>query len=76
MQLTWISFLLLLLVGCSNPKVQAKNYAVVSSFNEAVLETESREEAYEAARYLTSMGRVFISKPTYFVVEKPRKDAD
>lgn len=68
--------LLLFLAGCSNPKAQAKKYAVVSSFNETVLETESREEAYEAAHNLTLMGRVFISKPTYFVVEKPRKDSD
>jgi len=59
------------LSGCSQPDaIQLKKYAVVSVFNETVLETENKSEAYETAHNLTLMGRVFSSKPVYFVKEK------
>jgi hypothetical protein len=63
-------FLVLLFVGCSQPVVQTKKYMVVSMFNDVVLETNEKAEAYEYAYNLTSMGRVFASKPVYFVLEK------
>lgn len=61
----------LLIAGCSQPdRVQTKKYIVVSMFNEVLLETDEKAEAYERAYNLTSFGRVFASKPFYFVVEK------
>lgn len=57
--------------GCSSGEVVSdKQYCVLSSFNEIVLETNSKEEAYETAHNLTLLGRVFSSKPIYFVKEK------
>lgn len=47
-----------------------KKYVVVSTFNETMLETTDKAEAYEAAHNLTLFGRVFSSKPCYFVLEK------
>lgn len=68
---TLIFILLFLLSGCG-PKAVEKNkkYTVVSTFNEVILETDNKAEAYEAAHNLTLFGRVFSSKPCYFVVEK------
>jgi hypothetical protein len=57
------------LFGCSKKVSSEKDYVVISSFNEVVLETNSKEEAYETAHNLTLMGRVFSSKPCYFVIE-------
>jgi len=65
-----IIFSMVFFAGCSQPEmVQTKKYAVVSVFNEIVLETEDKAKAYEAAHNLTLMGRVFSSKPIYFVKE-------
>jgi hypothetical protein len=64
---------LVLLFGCSykDPLKETNHrYVVVSSFNEVVLETDEKAEAYEYAYNLTSMGRMFVSKPIYFVLEK------
>lgn len=59
---------ILLFVGCS--KVNSnKKYVVVSSFNDVVFETNDKEEAFKTAQELTSFGRVFASKPCYFVLE-------
>lgn len=33
-------------------------------------ETECKEEAFNRAKDLTMLGRVFASKPQYFVIEK------
>jgi len=62
--------LLAFLFGCEPKEKFAKKYLVISSFNEVIKETNDRTEAYEAAHSLTLMGRVFSSKPCYFVVEK------
>ena len=61
--------LLALLLGCSQPKV-TKKYVVMSVFNDVMLETNDKAQAYETAHELTMMGRVFQSKPYYFVIEK------
>lgn len=62
---------LIFTLGCSVPEVKKnKKYTVVSTFNEVILETEDKAEAYEAAHNLTLFGRVFLSKPCYFVLEK------
>jgi hypothetical protein len=78
---TLICFLILFL-GCrfesqfsyttKKPEVvkEDKKYIVVSTFNELILETEDKSKAYETAHNLTLMGRVFSSKPCYFVLEK------
>ena len=66
-------FFILFFVGCSykDPLQEATcKYVVVSTFNDVVLETDERGEAYECAHNLTSMGRVLASKPIYFVLEK------
>ena len=63
---------LILLFGCSSkdrPKEPSYRYVVVSSFNEVVLETDEKARAYEYANNLTSMARIFASKPVYFVLE-------
>lgn len=63
-------------IGCAKqPKVEktvfvGKKYFVVSSFNDPVFETNNKEEAFEKAKNLTMLGRAFLSKPIYFVVEK------
>ena len=63
--------IIIALSGCSQPDaIQTKKYAVISIFNETVLETEDKSKAYETAHNLTLMGRVFSSKPVYFVKEK------
>lgn len=59
---TEIFLLLVLLCGCSKKIQSDKEYVVV-------LETNSKEKAYEAAHSLTLMGRVLSSKPCYFVIE-------
>jgi hypothetical protein len=66
-----ILILLALLAGCSKPDFKTR-YAVVSSFNETVLETDDKTQAYETAHSLTLMGRTLASKPAYFVLENPR----
>jgi len=65
-----VLFLIVLFVGCSKHHIQTKTYAVVSSFNETVFETDEKAKAYETAYNLTMIGRVFASKPFYLVVEK------
>ena len=63
--------ILILFLGCSpKPVEKNKKYTVVSTFNEVMLETEDKAEAYETAHNLTLFGRVFLSKPCYFVLEK------
>lgn len=37
------------------------------------METDEKAKAYETAYNLTMMGRVFSSKPCYFVLEKKGK---
>jgi hypothetical protein len=63
---------LILLAGCSQ-RIQTKTYAVVSSFNETIMETDEKARAYETAHNLTMMGRALSSKPCYFVLEKKGK---
>jgi hypothetical protein len=65
----FISLLFILFLGCNQPKTN-KKYIVLSVFNEVILETDDRDEAYETAYNLTMMGRIFQSKPYYFVTEK------
>lgn len=75
-----IIFCLILIAGCSSKDIVEnedivendfeKKYIVVSTFNETVLETKDKSEAYETAHQLTLMGRIFLSKPCYFVLEK------
>jgi len=60
-----IAIVLLLVFGCSSPE-STKKYVVVSSFNEVLLETDNKEEAFETAHNLTLMGRAF-SRSFYFV---------
>lgn len=79
---TLICFLILFLfLGCrfeghynttKKPELveEDKKYIVVSTFNELILETEDKSKAYETAHNLTSIGRIFSSKPCYFVLEK------
>lgn len=59
---------LLLLASCSAR--QTKRYAVVCQFGEIMHETECKKEAFDRAEDLTMLGRVFASKPQYFVIEK------
>lgn len=63
--------ILLLITGCYKPPVRQHRYTVVSQFNETVLETNDKAHAYETAHNLTQLGRIFSSKPVYFVLEKP-----
>lgn len=62
-------FFCVLCVGCQPATETTKKYTVVSTFNDVVLETDDKAEAYETAHNLTMMGRIFQSKPCYFVVE-------
>jgi hypothetical protein len=73
MKKLWIC--LFVLVGCEAKQdttsvVEQKKYKVVSSFNEICLETDDEAHAYKTALYLGQMGRVFASKPDYFVIER------
>ena len=63
-------FLLLIFLFASCSARQAKRYAVVCQFGEIMHETECKEEAFNRAKDLTMLGRVFASKPQYFVIEK------
>lgn len=65
----FLLILFALFFGCEPKEKSSKKYLVISSFNEVVKETDDKTEAYEAAHSLTLMGRVFSSKPCYFVVE-------
>jgi hypothetical protein len=64
-----IFLLLLILSGCYGKVTSDKKYVVMSSFNEVILETNFKDEAYKTAHNLTLLGRVFSSKPCYFVIE-------
>ena len=46
-----------------------KKYVVVDSFSTVVLETDDKEHAFHQAQQLTLLGRVFASKPDFFVIE-------
>lgn len=63
-----ICALVILFLGCQQPESN-KKYIVLSVFNDVVLETNDKAEAYETAHNLTMMGRIFQSKPYYFVKE-------
>lgn len=54
--------------SCSTPKSE-KKYVVVDSFSQIVHETNDKNEAFDRAQKLTLLGRVFASKPDYFVLE-------
>jgi len=62
-------FFLFLLIFSSCSFKSEKNYIVVDSFSQVVYETNDKEEAFEQADQLTLLGRVFSSKPQYFVIE-------
>jgi hypothetical protein len=45
------------------------SYVVVDSYTQVVMETDDKDEAFQKAEKLTLFGRVFPSKPQYFVLE-------
>jgi len=63
-----ISLLIINFCSCSTPKSE-KKYVVVDSFSQIVYETNDKNEAFDRAEKLTLFGRVFASKPDYFVLE-------
>lgn len=63
-----IILLLINFCSCSTPKSE-KKYVVVDSFSQIVHETNDKNEAFDRAQKLTLFGRVFASKPDYFVLE-------
>lgn len=64
------AIVLMLCVGCvPASKTVTKKYAVMSCFNEVMMETDDKAKAYEAAHFLTLQGRIFASRPYYFVKE-------
>lgn len=66
----YLILFLIFILGCSEAPKSSKKYIVISTFNEVVSETDDKAEAYETAHNLTLLGRVFSSKPCYFVIEK------
>ena len=65
------AFVFLLRSGSApRAKEQPVRYVVVGSFNDVVAEFEDKEVAFKTANELTLMGRVFPSKPFYFVLER------
>ncbi len=54
---------------CSCSIKSEKSYVVVDSFSQIVYETNDKNEAFDRAQKLTLFGRVFASKPDYFVLE-------
>jgi hypothetical protein len=63
-----IVLLLINFCSCSAPKSE-KKYVVVDSFSQIMFETNDKNEAFDQAEKLTLFGRVFASKPDYFVLE-------
>ena len=60
---------LMVLSFCSCSVKSDKKYVIVDSFSQIIHETDDKEEAFEKAEKLTLFGRVFASKPQYFVLE-------
>lgn len=60
---------LMVLGFCSCSVKSDKKYVIVDSFSQIIHETDDKEEAFEKAEKLTLFGRVFASKPQYFVLE-------
>jgi hypothetical protein len=60
---------LLIINFCSCSIKSEKRYVVVDSFSQIVHETNDKNEAFDRAQKLTLFGRVFASKPDYFVLE-------
>jgi hypothetical protein len=59
---------LLLLVTACSPKSEMK-YVVVDPYMQVMMETNNKDEARQQADKLTLFGRVFPSKPQYYVLE-------
>lgn len=55
-------------VFCSCSIKSEKKYVVVDSFQQIVLETDDEDKAFDQAEKMTLLGRVFASKPQYFVI--------
>jgi hypothetical protein len=68
MNRTLILIAMCFVCSCSMPKSE-KKYVVVDSFSQIVYETNDKNEAFDRAQKLTLFGRVFASKPDYFVLE-------
>jgi len=64
-----ILVLALSLCLCSCSVKSDKKYVIVDSFSQVVHETNDKKEAFEKADKMTLFGRVFPSKPQYFVLE-------
>lgn len=60
---------LLIINFCSCSIKSEKSYVVVDSFSQIMFETNDKNEAFDRAEKLTLFGRVFASKPDYFVLE-------
>jgi hypothetical protein len=60
--------LLLLVISACAPKSKC-SYVVVDPYMQVVMETDDKDEALQKAEKLTLFGRVFPSKPQYFVIE-------
>ena len=58
-----------IICSCSCSIKSDKKYVIVDSFSQVVHETNDKEEAFEKADKMTLFGRVFPSKPQYFVLE-------
>jgi hypothetical protein len=70
-----LAFLFILLSSCSNKKEESviackKTYDIVSSYGTVVETFDDENEATQKAKDLTYFGRVFPSKPFYFVLER------
>jgi hypothetical protein len=61
--------IILAILLCSCSIKSEKKYVVVDSFSQIVLETDDKEKAFKQAAEMTLFGRVFASKPEYFVIE-------
>ena len=60
---------LLIINFCSCSIKSEKSYVVVDRFTQIMFETNDKNEAFDRAEKLTLFGRVFASKPDYFVLE-------
>jgi hypothetical protein len=63
--------LFFLVVSACAPKSKC-SYVVVDPYMQVVMETDDKDEAFQKAEKLTLFGRVFPSKPQYFVLEAKR----
>lgn len=61
--------IVLTILFCSCSFKSDKKYVIVDSFSQIILETDDKEKAFKQAMEMTLLGRVFPSKPEYFVIE-------